>query len=53
MDIIHIQLIKQLIGDIRDNDWVCIQDTGESDMGEWEKEIIIRGLEGLLKGDKK
>jgi len=33
--------IDQLIGDIQDNEWYCIQ-------GDWEKELIVDGLKRLL-----
>jgi hypothetical protein len=42
--------IDQLIGDIRDNEWYCIQGGSESQMEEWEKELIIDGLR-LLRED--
>ena len=40
--------IKQLIGDIQDNEWYCIQCGAESELKEWEKNLIIKGLRKLL-----
>lgn len=40
--------IDQLIGDIHDNEWYCVQGGSESEMTEWEKEIIIEALIRLL-----
>ena len=39
--------IDQLIGDIQDNEWYCIQCGSESEMVDWEKELIITGLRRL------
>ena len=44
-------LINQLIEDIRDNDWYCIQYWGESKLHEWEKVLLVAGLESLLGGE--
>ena len=41
-------LIDQLITDITENDWYCQQASGESDMKEWEKALIVAGLKSLL-----
>ena len=41
-------LIDQLIIDITENDWFCHQASGESDMEEWEKELIVAGLKSLM-----
>ena len=40
--------INQLIGDIQDNEWYCIQCGAESELEEWEKNMIIKGLRKLL-----
>ena len=40
--------IDQLIGDIYDNEWYCVQGGSESEMEDWEKELIIEGLIRLL-----
>lgn len=40
--------IEQLIGDIQDNEWYCIQGGSESEMLEWEKALIVAGLKSLL-----
>ena len=40
--------IDQLIGDIQDNEWLCIQGGSESEMEDWEKDLIIEGLIRLL-----
>ena len=43
------QLLRQLIVDIDENKWVCIDHNGnESEMVEWERDMIIRGLLTLL-----
>lgn len=39
--------IDILIGDIQDNEWYCIQGGSESEMLDWEKELIIAGLRRL------
>lgn len=39
--------IDQLITDIQENEW-CIQDSSESVMEYWEKELIVIGLRRLL-----
>lgn len=41
-------LIEQLIIDITENDWFCQQASGESNMKEWEKALIVAGLKSLL-----
>ena len=41
-------LIDQLITDITENDWFCQLASGESDMEEWEKELIVAGLKSLM-----
>ena len=40
--------IDQLIGDIQDNEWYCIQNGSESELKEWEKDLIVNGLIKLL-----
>ena len=40
--------IDQLIGDIHDNEWYCIQGGSESELEDWEKELIITGLKRML-----
>lgn len=30
--------INQLIGDIQDNEWYCIQDGSESELKDWEND---------------
>jgi uncharacterized membrane-anchored protein YitT (DUF2179 family) len=43
------QLLRQLIVDIDENKWVRIDhNDNESEMVEWEKDMIIRGLLTLL-----
>ena len=43
------QLIRQLIADIDGNTWVCIDHNGnESEMVEWERDMILLGLLTLL-----
>ena len=43
------QLLRQLIEDIDGNKWVCIDHNGnESEMTEWERDMILRGLFTLL-----
>ena len=41
--------INLLIGDIQDNEWYCIQGGSESELKDWEKELIVTGLRKLLK----
>lgn len=43
-------LIEQLITDITENDWFCQQASGESEMKEWEKALIVAGLKSLMGG---
>ena len=40
--------IDQIIDDINDNDWYCIQGGSESGMEDWEKNLIVIGLRKLL-----
>lgn len=40
--------IEQLIGDIQDNDWYCLQDIFEIELEFWEKNLIVIGLRKLL-----
>ena len=40
--------IDQLIGDIQDNEWYCIQGESESELEYWEKNLIVIGLRKLL-----
>ena len=40
--------IGQLIGDIQDNGWYCIQGGSESQLEYWEKNLIVIGLRKLL-----
>ena len=40
--------IDQIIDDINDNDWYCIQSGSESGMEDWEKNLIVIGLRKLL-----
>ena len=40
--------INQLIGDIQDNEWYCIQCGSESELKDWEKNLIVIGLRRLL-----
>ena len=44
-------IINQLIEDIRDNEWYSIQYWGESNLHEWEKALLVAGLESLLGGE--
>lgn len=44
-------IIGQLINDIQDNDWYCIYNESESSLYEWEKALLIAGLESLLGSD--
>lgn len=41
-------IIDQLINDIQENDWYCIQNGSEFDLHGWEKALIVAGLESLL-----
>ena len=45
-------IIGQLIDDIQDNDWYCIHSGIEDNMHEWEKALLVAGLESLLEGKK-
>ncbi len=45
-------IIGQLINDIQENDWYCIQNGGESNLHEWEKALLVAGLESLMEGKK-
>lgn len=40
--------IDQLIMDIQENEWYCLQGGSESQMEDWEKKLIIDGLKRLL-----
>ena len=40
--------VDLLIGDIRDNEWYCIQGDSESEMLEREKALIVAGLKSLI-----
>ena len=40
--------IDQLIGDIQYNEWYCVQGGSESELKDWEKELIVTGLRKLL-----
>ena len=40
--------IEQLIGDIQDNEWYCIQCGSKSELKDWEKNLIVIGLRKLL-----
>ena len=40
--------IDQLIGDIQDNEWHCLQGGSESELEFWEKNLIVIGLRKLL-----
>ena len=43
------QLLRQLIADIDGNKWICIDHNGnESEMVEWERDMILLGLLTLL-----
>ena len=44
-------IIDQLINYIEENDWYCIQYWGESNLHEWEKALLVAGLESLLGGE--
>ena len=41
-------IIDQLINDIQNNEWYCIQDGSESELKDWEKNLIVIGLRKLL-----
>ena len=41
-------IIKQLIYDIQENDWYCIQNGSECNLHEWEKVLLVAGLESLM-----
>ena len=41
-------IIDQLINDIRENDWYCIHSGIEDNLHEWEKALLVAGLEILL-----
>ena len=41
-------VIDQLINDIQENDWYCIQNRRKCDLHEWEKVLLVAGLESLL-----
>ena len=41
-------IIDQLIGDIQNNDWYCVQGGSESELEYWEKDLIVIGLRKLL-----
>jgi hypothetical protein len=41
-------IIDQLINDIQENDWYCIQNGSECDLHEWEKALLVAGLESLF-----
>lgn len=36
-------IIGQLINDIQDNDWYCIQNGSECNLHEWEKVLLVAG----------
>ena len=44
--------IDILIGDIQDNEWYCIQGGSESELKDWEKNLIVIGLRKLLEEKK-
>lgn len=44
-------IIDQLINDIQENDWYCIQNGSECDLHGWEKALIVAGLESLFGSD--
>ena len=44
-------IIGQLISDIEENDWYCIQNGSECDLHGWEKALLVAGLESLLGSD--
>ena len=41
-------VIDQLINDIEENDWYCIQNGSECNLHGWEKALLVAGLESLL-----
>ncbi len=41
-------IIGQLINDIQENDWYCIHSGIEDNLHEWEKALLVAGLESLL-----
>jgi hypothetical protein len=41
-------IIDQLINDIQDNEWYCIQGGSESELEDWEKNLIVIGQRKLL-----
>ena len=41
-------IIGQLISDIEENDWYCIQNGSECDLHGWEKALLVAGLESLM-----
>ena len=45
-------IIDQLINDIRENDWYCIQNGSECNLHEWEKALLVAGLESLMEDEK-
>ena len=40
--------IGQLILDIQYNEWYCMQGGSESELKDWEKDLIVIGLRKLL-----
>ncbi len=44
--------IDQLIMDIQENEWYCLQGGSESQMEDWEKKLIIDGLKRLLEEEE-
>ncbi len=44
-------IIGQLINDIQGNDWYCIRNGSEDNLYEWEKALLVAGLESLLASD--
>ena len=38
-------IIDQLINDIQENDWYCIQNGSECELTGWEKALLVAGLE--------
>ncbi len=41
-------IIDQLISDIQNNEWYCIQGGSESELEDWEKNLIVSGLRKLF-----
>lgn len=41
-------IIDQLICDMQENEWYCEQGGSQSQMEEWEKQLIVDGLNLLL-----